>query len=72
MSREQKMIDAIRKHACKINTTKEDYDSYKRMLKILLRMVRRREHFQTAISVYVYDKTVEVVFPLGFRDVIRG
>ena len=72
MSREQKMIDAIRKRACKINTTKEDYDSHRRMFDILLRMICRREHFGTAISVYVYDETVEVVFPLGFRDVIRN
>lgn len=72
MLREQKMIDAIRKHACKINPTRGDYDSYRRMLEILLRMVCRREHFKTAISVYVYDETVEVVFPLGVRDVIRS
>ena len=55
------MIDAIRKR---------DSD-YKRMFDILLRMIRRREHFKTAINVYVYDETVEVVFPMGVRDVIR-
>ena len=61
MTREQRMIDAIRKR---------DSD-YKRMFDILLRMIRRREHFKTAINVYVYDETVEVVFPMGVRDVIR-